>query len=62
MASQNLVISFEYNWFLAKNLVFHDPASLLGEKHRLENGFVIEFYYSACSLCYKTIGVTKNVY
>jgi hypothetical protein len=29
---QNLVISFDYSLFLAKNLAFQDPYSLLGEK------------------------------
>jgi hypothetical protein len=32
MEIQNLVISFDYGWFLAKNLAFYDPYSLLGEK------------------------------
>ena len=32
METQNLVISFDYSWFLAKNLAFKDSYSLLGEK------------------------------
>ena len=32
METQILVISFDYSWFLAKNLAFEDPYTLLGEK------------------------------
>ena len=32
MDSQNLAVFFDYSWFLAQNLAFWDPDSLLGKK------------------------------
>ena len=51
MESQNLVISLEYSWFLAKSTVFYDPASLQGEKYIFlfyisGKGFFVDFEFS----------------
>ena len=37
---QNFVISFDYSWFLAKNLDFEDPYSLLGKKYIFTNMYI----------------------
>ena len=32
METQNLVIAFEYSWFLAKNIAFYNQDNILGKK------------------------------
>ena len=48
MNSQNLVISFDYEWFLAKSLAFLGPRQLARQK--------VNIHYLSCSICCSCFG------
>ena len=50
IGSQNVVILFDYSWFLAKNLAFYDSARVIDYYFDLT-----QFYFSECGICGTTV-------